>query len=93
MDVFSFGIGKAPESVSRLITEFNLDKDSIDYFVFHQANLFFMNEKIRKKLEMCSKTKVPYSLKDYGSTSSATIPLTMVSLATRVSTERKTIFL
>lgn len=77
MDVFSFGISKAPESVSRLITEFNLDKDSIDYFVFHQANLF-MNEKIRKKLKLLE-NKVPYSLKDYGNTSSATIPLTMVT--------------
>lgn len=77
MDVFSFGISKAPESVNRLIAEFDLDKDEINYFLFHQANLF-MNEKIRKKLKL-SEEKVPYSLKNYGNTSSATIPLTMVT--------------
>jgi 3-oxoacyl-[acyl-carrier-protein] synthase-3 len=77
MDVFSFGIKRAPENVNKLIEEFQLDKEQINYFIFHQANLF-MNEKIRKKLDLPSE-KVPYSLKDFGNTSSATIPLTMVS--------------
>ena len=77
MNVFSFGISKAPESVNDLINTFGLDKDQIDYFTFHQANLF-MNEKIRKKLKL-SAEKVPYSLKNYGNTSSASIPLTMVT--------------
>jgi 3-oxoacyl-[acyl-carrier-protein] synthase-3 len=77
MDVFTFGITKAPESVNQLIDYFSLDKDKIDYFVFHQANKF-MNEKIRKKLKL-PEEKVPYSLKKYGNTSSATIPLTIVT--------------
>jgi len=38
----------------------------------------FMNEKIRKKLKLPVE-KVPYSLKDFGNTSSASIPLTMVT--------------
>jgi 3-oxoacyl-[acyl-carrier-protein] synthase-3 len=77
MDIFTFGISKAPESINKLIEYFNLDRDNIDYFVFHQANKF-MNEKIRKKLKL-PEEKVPYSLKDYGNTSSATIPLTIVT--------------
>lgn len=77
MDVFSFGISKAPQSVNKLLNYINKDKDSIDYFLFHQANMF-MNEKIRKKLKL-TENKVPYSLKNYGNTSSATIPLTMVT--------------
>ncbi len=77
MDVFSFGISKAPQSVNALIDHFKLDKEGMDYFLFHQANMF-MNEKIRKKLQI-SPEKVPYSLKDFGNTSSATIPLTMVT--------------
>ena len=77
MDVFSFGIQRAPQSVNALIEHFQLDKEEMDYFLFHQANLF-MNEKIRKKLQI-SLEKVPYSLKDFGNTSSATIPLTMVT--------------
>jgi len=77
MDVFAFGIKRAPESVNKLIEEFHLEKDKIDYFTFHQANLF-MNEFIRKKLKLPVE-KVPYSLKDFGNTSSASIPLTMVT--------------
>ncbi|NOU16865.1 MAG: ketoacyl-ACP synthase III [Bacteroidales bacterium] len=77
MDVFSFGISKAPETIDKLCEHFNIDKNSIDIFVFHQANLF-MNEKIRKKLKLPPE-KVPYSLKDFGNTSSASIPLTLVT--------------
>ena len=77
MDVFAFGISKAPESVKNLCSYFSIDQNIIDYYTFHQAN-FFMNEKIRKKLKL-PEEKVVYSLKDYGNTSCASIPLTLVS--------------
>ncbi|MEG0700955.1 MAG: 3-oxoacyl-[acyl-carrier-protein] synthase III C-terminal domain-containing protein, partial [Muribaculaceae bacterium] len=77
MDVFTFGISKAPKSVNSLFEKFGIDRDEVDYYLFHQANKF-MNEKIRKKLKL-TEVQVPYSLKDFGNTSSATIPLTMVT--------------
>lgn len=77
MSVFSFGLSRAPESVSQLLGHFDIDKESVDFYTFHQANLF-MNEKIRKKLKLPAE-KVPYSLRNFGNTSSATIPLTLVS--------------
>ena len=77
MDVFAFGISKVPRSLKMLCESFNIDMDSIDNFFFHQANLS-MNEMIRKKLKLPAE-KVPYSLKDFGNTSGATIPLTMVT--------------
>jgi 3-oxoacyl-[acyl-carrier-protein] synthase-3 len=77
MDIFAFGISKVPKSINEMIEYFSLEKDKIDFFLFHQANLF-MNEKIRKKINV-SKEKVPYSLANFGNTSSASIPLTMVS--------------
>lgn len=77
MDVFTFGISKAPDSVNKLLSAYDLNKDNIDYYVFHQANMF-MNEKIRKKLNL-EEARVPYSMMDYGNTSSATIPITIVS--------------
>ena len=43
----------------------------------HQANKL-MNETIRKKVKF-DPMKVPYSLSQYGNTSSASIPLTIVS--------------
>lgn len=77
MDVFMFGITKVPENVKELAEHFSIDLDGIDYFTFHQANKF-MNEKIRKKLKL-PEIKVPYSLEEFGNTSCATIPLTLVT--------------
>jgi 3-oxoacyl-[acyl-carrier-protein] synthase-3 len=77
INVFSFAISKGPQSINKLLENFNIDKNSVDYFTFHQANLF-LNEKIRKKLKL-EPEKVPYSLKNFGNTSCATIPLTMVT--------------
>jgi 3-oxoacyl-[acyl-carrier-protein] synthase-3 len=87
MDVFSFGINQAPASVKETMSAFNIDSDSLDYFVFHQANLM-MNEMIRKKLKLPVE-KVPTSLKNFGNTSSASIPLTMVqTMRERLQTEK-----
>lgn len=77
MNVFSFSISRAPETVLKLSERYNIDLHGIDYFLFHQAN-FFMNERIRIKLKLPAE-KVPYSLRNYGNTGPATIPLTMVS--------------
>lgn len=77
MNVFSFGITKPPQSIKKIEEKYELDLDSIDYFLFHQANMF-MNEKIRKKLKLAEE-KVPYSLRNFGNTSSASIVLTMVT--------------
>ncbi|MEQ8414423.1 MAG: ketoacyl-ACP synthase III [Imperialibacter sp.] len=75
--VFTFGITKAPKSISGVLEYFDIKIDAIDYLVLHQANKM-MNEKIRKKLKI-EPEKVPYSLPEYGNTSSSSIPLTMVS--------------
>ena len=59
------------------MSTFQKTDENIDFYVFHQANMM-MNEMIRKKLKI-AKEKVPYSLADYGNTSSASIPITMIS--------------
>ena len=75
--VFTFGISKAPQCVNNLIEYFEIDREQVDYFVFHQANML-MNEKIRNKLKLPAE-KVPYILKDFGNSSSTSIPLTIVN--------------
>ncbi len=75
MDVFSFGITKGPEVTKDIIEFAGETVDDVDFFIFHQANRF-MNEKIRKKLKI-DEEKVPYSMKDFGNVSCATIPLTI----------------
>ncbi len=77
MDVFSFGITKAPKSVKQLCEHFGIDKDNVDIFTFHQANLM-MNEMIRKKLKL-PEEKVPYCMDEFGNTSCASIPLALVT--------------
>ena len=76
LDVFSFATTKVPLQIKELVSNFDQDIESIDYYVFHQANKL-MNELIRKKLKVAPE-KVPYSLNNFGNTSSASIPLTMI---------------
>lgn len=77
MDVFSFGITTAPKSIKKLSEHFKFDYIDADYFVFHQANMK-MNNMISKKLKLASE-KVPSCMSHFGNTSSASIPLTIVT--------------
>ena len=87
MDVFSFGITTAPKSIKKLSERFGIDYHSADYYVLHQANMM-MNKMIAKKLKLSS-DKIPYSMQEFGNTSSASIPLTMVSqIADKLRTEK-----
>ena len=77
MDVFAFGISTAPKSVKKLGEHFGFDYLDSDYFVFHQANMK-MNGMIAKKLKLPTE-KVPSCMRYFGNTSSASIPLTIVT--------------
>ena len=77
MDVFSFGITTAPKSIKKLSEHFGFDYLDYDYFVFHQANMK-MNNLIVKKLKL-KPEKVPSCMYHFGNTSSASIPLTIVT--------------
>lgn len=77
MSVFSFGITMPPKSMKQLCTEFNLNIEDIDKLLIHQANKFMIN-KIAKKMKV-DLSKVPSCLRDYGNTTSASIPLALVS--------------
>lgn len=77
MDVFAFGITRAPKSIKSLAEHYGFDYLSYNYFLFHQANMK-MNQTITKKLKLPLE-RVPYSMPYFGNTSSASIPLTMVT--------------
>jgi len=77
LDIFNFSLREVAPNIETLLQHFSIDKDSVDYWVFHQAN-FLMNEMVRKKIKLPAE-KVPYSLQKYGNTSSATIPITIVN--------------
>lgn len=75
--IFNFALREIAPNVNTLLQHLNIDKQQVDYFVFHQANLLML-ESVRKKLQ-APPEKVPYSLYDYGNTSSATVPVTMLA--------------
>ena len=77
MDVFSFAITKVPKLLKKLCAEFNVDLESIDHLVLHQANKLIVDA-IAKRLKIPNE-KVPLGLREYGNTTSASIPLTIVS--------------
>lgn len=77
MDVFSFGITTAPKSVKKIGEHFGFDYQTCDYLVLHQANMA-MNSMIAKKLKLPAE-KVPSCMYHFGNTSSASIPLTIVT--------------
>jgi 3-oxoacyl-[acyl-carrier-protein] synthase-3 len=77
MDVFSFGITTAPKSIKKLSEKFGFNYLDYDYYIFHQANMK-MNNQIVKKLKI-DPEKVPSCMYNFGNTSSASIPMTIVS--------------
>jgi 3-oxoacyl-[acyl-carrier-protein] synthase III len=76
-DIFNFTLREISKDINNLIATNNIDKEKIDYYVFHQANKF-MIDFISKKLKLPVE-KHPYSIDKFGNTSSASIPLTIVS--------------
>ena len=77
MDVFSFGITTPPKSIKRLAEHYGFNYMDSDYLILHQANMK-MNNMIVKKLKF-SPEKVPSCMLHFGNTSSASIPLTIVT--------------
>ena len=77
MSVFSFGITTPPKSIKQLCEKYEIDIQSVDKIVLHQANKFMVN-KIAKKLKV-DMERVPICLKDYGNTTSTSIPLSIVT--------------
>lgn len=76
-DVFNFVIREIPRDIKALFTYANVDKESCDYIVFHQANNF-INSYLAKKLKLDT-DKIPSTISKYGNTSSVSVPLTIVS--------------
>ncbi len=78
IDIFNFALKEVSPNINELIEYSGIEKEKIDYFVFHQANKL-INESVRKKLKVTDLNKVPYSIDLFGNTSSASIPLTITT--------------
>jgi len=77
MDVFNFGMRVEPKDVEGLAEWACKAIEDIDVVIFHQANRF-MTDFFAKCLKIPA-DRIPYCLERFGNTSSASIPLTVVS--------------
>ena len=77
IDVFQFGVIKIPKLLNYFLDRLSLTVEDFDLFVFHQANKMML-DKIYRKLNL-PESKTLHSLEKFGNTSSATIPLTLVT--------------
>lgn len=74
-DIFHFGLREIAPQVQELMNKHAIGFDSIDYWIFHQANKL-LNDTIARKLQI-PESKLLYSIQEYGNTSCATIPVTL----------------
>jgi len=75
--VYKFAVHSAPESIKKVIQKSGKNIEKVDYIFLHQANKL-INKTIADKLQL-SETKFPSSLREFGNTSGASIPLTMTT--------------
>jgi 3-oxoacyl-[acyl-carrier-protein] synthase-3 len=75
--VFNFSLREVVPNIKTLFKHLDTTAENFDYFVFHQANRL-INQTLIKMLRV-DKEKMPLSLENYGNTSSASIPLTIVT--------------
>ncbi|WP_050182716.1 beta-ketoacyl-ACP synthase III [Domibacillus robiginosus] len=75
-EVFKFAVRQMGESSISVIEKAGLQKEDIDFLMPHQANIRIM-ESARERLGL-SPEKMSVTVNQFGNTSSASIPLTMV---------------
>ncbi|MCX6305253.1 MAG: ketoacyl-ACP synthase III [Bacteroidetes bacterium] len=76
IEVFNFTLREVVPNIKKLLAGTGESLAETDFIVFHQANRL-INETLRKMLKL-DPAKVPYSIREFGNTSGASIPLTMV---------------
>lgn len=72
-EVFKFAVKKVPEIVNQLLTETGTDRNEIQHYVLHQANIRIL-ESASKRLKIPME-KIPVNIDRYGNTSAASIPI------------------
>lgn len=74
-EIFNFAMNEVSESVGEFKEYFGIADEDVDYYVFHQAQKLILDT----VADICGidSEKNLFSLKDYGNTSSSSIPLTL----------------
>lgn len=77
--VFSYVVSKVPKQVKQFLYEIEMEPEEYKALVLHQANAFMLRQMARKI--GFDKAQLPFSIQEYGNTSSVSIPLTIASNA------------
>lgn len=72
-NVFRFALKRVPEVIEELMDKLDMEKEQIDLFLLHQANLRII-EAVIKRLGL-DPEKVPTNIERMGNTSSASLPI------------------
>ncbi len=92
IEVFNFTLREVVPNIKTLLGGAGITTNDIDHVVFHQANRL-INETLRKMLKLPPE-KVPYTIREFGNTSGASVPLTMaVALKDQLKTTRQRLLL
>jgi len=75
-EVFKFAVRQMGESCEHVLEKAGLTKEDVDFLIPHQANIRIM-EASRQRLELPDE-KMSKTVKKYGNTSSASIPISIV---------------
>lgn len=86
-ELFAFALQRVPKLVKATLASAGLEKDDVDWFIFHQANAF-MNEHLRARIGV-PKNRAPLCMESYGNTVSSSIPITLWHSAKQFSPGQK----
>ena len=75
-EIFNFSITEEPRTVQDLLDYSGLNPDSIDYFVFHQANRYILRNIARRLKIDCARVPME-TVERFGNQSSASIPFAL----------------
>jgi 3-oxoacyl-[acyl-carrier-protein] synthase-3 len=73
--IFNFAIKRVPPLIEDTLKGSGISRESIDYFILHQSNLFIMRH-LANKMKI-PEAKMPLTIQRYGSAGGPSIPLTL----------------
>lgn len=76
-NVFNYVVNNVPKHVRKFLDEIEMEPEEYNCLVLHQANAFMLR-RLAKKIGF-DLDKIPFSIHEYGNTSSVSIPLTICS--------------
>ena len=64
--IFNFTITRVPPLIENTLAGAGVGKEQVDYFIFHQSNLFIMRH-LAKKCGL-PEDRIPFTIGEFGST-------------------------